>query len=84
MDTKVGCHSLLQGIFPIQGSNLCLLQVSYIAGGFFTTESQRKPNNIGEGSLSLLQQIFPTQELNQDLLHCRQILYHLSYQGLTS
>ena len=37
-NTGVGCHSLLQGIFPIQGSNL-------------------------------------------SLLHCRQILYHLNYQG---
>ena len=37
--------------------------------------------NTGVGSLSLLQWIFPTQELNQGLLHCRQILYHLSYQG---
>ena len=25
--------------------------------------------------------IFLTQELNQGLLHCRQILYQLSYQG---
>ena len=33
------------------------------------------------GSLSLLQGIFPTQELNQGLLHCRWILYQLSYQG---
>ena len=33
------------------------------------------------GSLSLLQQIFPTQESNWDLLHCRWILYQLSYQG---
>ena len=33
------------------------------------------------GSLSLLQGIFLTQELNQDLLHCRQILYQLIYQG---
>ena len=33
------------------------------------------------GSVSLLQRIFPTQELNEDLLHCRQILYQLSYQG---
>ena len=33
------------------------------------------------GSLSLLQWIFLTQELNQGLLHCRQILYQLSYQG---
>ena len=32
-------------------------------------------------SLSLLQQIFPTQELNRGLLHYRWILYPLSYQG---
>ena len=37
--------------------------------------------NTGVGSLSLLQQIFPTQESNQDFLHCRQILYQLSYAG---
>ena len=29
-NTGVGCHSLLQGIFPIQGSNLGLLQCSQI------------------------------------------------------
>ena len=40
-----------------------------------------KPKNTGVGSLSLLQEIFPTQESNQGLLHCRQILYQLSYQG---
>ena len=33
------------------------------------------------GWYSLLQGIFPTQGLNLDLLHCRQILYHLSHQG---
>ena len=32
------------------------------------------------GSLSLLQLIFPTQELNLGLQHCRQVLYQLSYQ----
>ena len=32
-------------------------------------------------SLSLFQRIFPTQESNQGLLHCRWILYQLSYQG---
>ena len=40
--------------------------------------------NAGVGSLSLLQGIFPTQELNRGLLHCRQILYWLSYQGSPS
>ena len=34
--------------------------------------------NIGVGSHSLLQGIFPTQALNLGLPHCRQILYHLS------
>ena len=33
------------------------------------------------GSLSLLQGIFPTQQLNPGLLHCRHILYQLSHQG---
>ena len=40
-----------------------------------------KPRNTGVGSLSLLQWIFLTQESNQSLLHCRWILYQLSYQG---
>ena len=42
-------------------------------------------NSLGQntrvGSLSLLQGIFLTQESNQGLLHCRQILYQLNYQG---
>ena len=36
-NTEVGCHTLLQGIFMIQGLNLCLC-VSYITGRFFTAE----------------------------------------------
>ena len=44
-------------------------------------EPQGKPKNTGVGNLSLLQQIFPTQELNQGLLHHRWILYQLSYEG---
>ena len=41
------------------------------------SEPPGKPKNTGVGSLSLLQQIFPTQELNRGLLHCRQIPYQL-------
>ena len=37
--------------------------------------------NTGVGCHFLLQGIFPTQELNRGLPHCRQTLYHLSYQG---
>ena len=44
-------------------------------------EPQGKSKNAGAGSLSLIQWIFPTQESNQCLLHCRQILYQLRYQG---
>ena len=45
------------------------------------SEPQGKPMNTGLHSLSLLQGIFLTRELNQGLLHGRQILYQLSYQG---
>ena len=58
-----------------------LQRYSHIAGIFFTAEPQEKPKNTGVGSLSILQLLFLTQELNQGLLHCRQILYQLSYQG---
>ena len=44
-------------------------------------EPQGKPKSTGVGNLSLLQLIFLTQESNRGLLHCRQILYQLSYQG---
>ena len=37
--------------------------------------------NTVMASLSLLQRVFLTQGLNQGLLHCRQIVYQLSYQG---
>ena len=37
--------------------------------------------NIGVGSCSLLQGIFPTQGSNPGLPHCRCILYQLSHHG---
>ena len=37
--------------------------------------------NTGVGCHALLQGIFPIQGSNPGLLHYRQILYHLSYQG---
>ena len=56
-------------------------QVSHIAGRFFTRWATGKPKNTGVGSLSFLQSIFQIQESTQGLLHCRLILYQLSYQG---
>ena len=37
--------------------------------------------NTGVRCHFLLQGIFPTQESNPGLLHCRQVLYQLSYEG---
>ena len=70
--------SLLQGNLPnlgIKPRSSTLQMVSLPA------EPQGKPKNTGVGSLSLLQQIFPTQELNQGILYFKWILYQLSYQG---
>ena len=77
-----------RGIFPPQGLNPLTFsrgssqprnwtQVSWLQVDSLPAEPQGKPGNTGVGSLSLLQQIFPTQELNWVLLHCRWILYQL-------
>ena len=73
-----GSLSLLQGDLPNPGiePRSPKLQVDSLPG-----EPLGKPKNTGVGSLSLLQGIFPTQESNQGLPHCRWVLYHLSYQG---
>ena len=66
------------GDFPNPGTEPTspVLQVD-----FLPAEPQGKPKNTGMGSLSLLLCIFPAQGSNQGLLHCRQILYQLSYEG---
>ena len=52
-------------------------QVSYTAGGFSTSWATRE----AQESTRILQWIFLTQESNWGLLHCRWILYQLSYEG---
>ena len=49
----------------------------------FATPCPRKSpgQNIGVGSLSPFQGIFPTQGLNPGLPHCRWIFYQLSHKG---
>ena len=37
LPAEVGCHALLQGIFPTQGSNPCFLHLPVFADGFFTS-----------------------------------------------
>ena len=72
-DTGVGCHALLQGIFPTQEKNPGLPHCRRILY-HLSHQSQEYC------SLSLLQGIFSTQESNWGLLHCRWSLYQLSYQ----
>ena len=62
-NTGGGCHALLQGIFPIQGLNSGPLHWRQIP-----SEPPRTPKHTRAGSLSLLQDIFLTQESN---LHCK-------------
>ena len=74
-NTGVGSLSLLHGDLPnpgIEPRSLTLQADSLPA------EPQGKPKNTGVVGLSLLQRIFPTQESNGGLLHCRGILYQLS------
>ena len=75
----VGSLSLLQGIFPTQGSNSGLLHCSQILYQLSHKGSPRILEWVDY--LSLLQGIFPTQESNWGLMNFRQILYQLSYQG---
>ena len=74
----VGSLSLLQGIFPTQGSNPGLLHCRWI---LYQLSHKGSPRILEWVAHPFLQGIFPTQELKWDLLHYRQILYQLSYQG---
>ena len=67
-----------QGIFPTPGIEP---RSPALQADSLPSEPQGKPKNIGVGSLSLLQGIFPSQRSNLGLLHCRRILYQLSHQG---
>ena len=71
----------LQGIFLIQGSEPRSLASQMNS---LPSEPPEKPENTGVGSLSLLQGIFPNQQSNRGLLHCRQILYQLSHTPFSS
>ena len=59
----VGCHALLQGIFPTQGSSPCLA----LAGGFFSTSTIWE--GMGEG--------LPKSPPKNNFLHLRKGLRHV-------
>ena len=66
----------IQDWFPFGLTGLIFLLPTGFSRVFSNTTVQN-----GVGSYSLFQGILPTQRLNLGLLHCRQILYHLSHQG---
>ena len=72
-----GCLALFQEIFSTQESNPGLP----IAGGFFSVWVTREAQEYWSDSLSLLQGNFQANSRNRGFLHCRQILYQLSYLG---
>ena len=78
-NTGVGCQATSRGSSQPRDQT----QVSHIAGRSLTTWVTRGPKNTGVGSLPLLQGIFPTQKSNCSHLHCRRILYQLSYLYLS-
>jgi len=73
----VGSLSLLQGIFPTQGSNPDLLHYRQI---LYQLSHKGSPR-ILEWVAYPFSSGFPTQESNWDLLHCRQILYQSCITG---
>ena len=69
-------HFPASGSFPMSwlltsGGLFCYIHLIFLS----------PDKNMGVGCHAFLQGIFPTQGLNSGLLHCRQILYHLSHQG---
>ena len=75
-NTGVGLPCPLAGDLPNPG-----IKPSFPTGRSLPSEPPGKPKNTRVGRLSLLQGNFPTLELNQGLLHCKRILYQLSYEG---
>ena len=70
-NTGVGSRSLLQGIFPAQG-----LQADSLPA-----EPQGKPKNLEWVAYFFSSGSSQPRNQSGGLLHCRQILYQLSYQG---
>ena len=82
---KETCYSfcLCMGLLPVpesESESHSVVSNSLQPHGLYSPRNS-SGQNTGVGSLSLLQGIFPTQELNPGLLHCRQILYQLCHKG---
>ena len=61
----------------VASASLVTGTLDFLVVSYYPTYSPGQ--NAGEGSLSLLQGIFPIQGSNPGLPHCRQILYQLGH-----
>ena len=76
-NTGVGCHFLLQGLFPTQGSNPGLPHCRQI---LYQLSHNRSPRILEWVAYPFSSR--SSQPRNwTSLLHCRRILYQLSYEG---
>ena len=78
MLSGVGSLSLLQGIFPTQGSNPGLPNCRQI---LYQLSHKGSPRILAWVAYPFSSRSSLTQESNWSLLHYRQTLYHLSYEG---
>ena len=78
-NTGVSCHALPPEDLPSPRikPRSPTLQVDSLP-----SEPPGKSKNTGVGRIFLLQRLFPIQKSNWGFLHCRQILYQLSYLGI--
>ena len=86
-NTRMGCHFPPPGDLPNQGIKPATPVSSALWVGSLPTESSGKPKVLVAQLCPTLcnsREIFPTQGSNLGLLHCRQILYHLSHWGINS
>ena len=78
-NTGVGSLSLLQGIFPTQGSNPGLPYCQW-RWAFYQLSHEGSPRILEWVAIPSTGDL-PNPGIEQGILHCRQILYQLSYQG---
>ena len=79
VQTLIDCVQNIEIAFYPQSESCSVVPDSLRPHGLYSPWNS-PGQNTGAGSLSLLQGIFPTQVLNPDLPHCRQILYQLSHK----
>ena len=75
---RVGCHALLLGIFPTQGSNPVLPHCRRI---LYHERYQGSPRILEWVHYSFSRVSSRPRNWTGGLMHCRWILYQLSYQG---